>query len=197
MSINGTPGAQGAVIAGWYPDPAGSGRSRWWDGAQWTDSFETPYSLAPQQLTAPAGTSPFTPFVWGIVGLLAVRILLNFTLLVPGYFEATAMGDSSKFATLDLITSIASFVIYGVSVALAYFDWRTLRDAGVPRPFHWAFEFIPLPVYLIGRGVITRRRTGSGISIMWTAIGYLAISGAIGLFVAIVTVSYVFENTPY
>ena len=31
--------AAGAAFtpAGWYPDPAGHARLRWWDGARWTD----------------------------------------------------------------------------------------------------------------------------------------------------------------
>jgi len=33
------PGApeRGSIVAGWYPDPAGSTQTRWWDGVGWTD----------------------------------------------------------------------------------------------------------------------------------------------------------------
>lgn len=37
--------------AGWYPDPAGSPRQRWWDGTGWTDSLRD----------APAATPPAPP----------------------------------------------------------------------------------------------------------------------------------------
>jgi hypothetical protein len=40
--------------AGWYPDPAGSGHQRWWDGAQWG-----PFAPPPQ--FAPQAPGPFPP----------------------------------------------------------------------------------------------------------------------------------------
>ena len=33
--------------AGWHPDPQGSGRSRYWDGARWTDHFQGSLPAAP------------------------------------------------------------------------------------------------------------------------------------------------------
>lgn len=62
--------------AGWYDD--GSGRQRWWDGAQWTDSFAPTQSVpAPAQSTptaygypaAPLTTGAPVPPVLGFVGL--------------------------------------------------------------------------------------------------------------------------------
>jgi hypothetical protein len=31
-----------APRAGWYPDPRGTSRLRWWDGTDWTDTFRPP-----------------------------------------------------------------------------------------------------------------------------------------------------------
>jgi Protein of unknown function (DUF2510) len=39
---------------GWYPDPAGGERRRWWDGARWTENLEPdPSELPPPVIEAP------------------------------------------------------------------------------------------------------------------------------------------------
>jgi hypothetical protein len=59
----GTSGNFPAAPAGWYTDPAGTGRLRWWDGAAWTDQFSTPpHPVHQGWQTAPgpyAGANPY------------------------------------------------------------------------------------------------------------------------------------------
>jgi uncharacterized protein YxjI len=38
---------------GWYPDPAGSAGTRWWDGQGWTEHVQQPPTPAPVQAPAP------------------------------------------------------------------------------------------------------------------------------------------------
>ncbi len=37
---------------GWYPDPRGGLRLRWWDGADWTDHWRAPPTATEQAITA-------------------------------------------------------------------------------------------------------------------------------------------------
>jgi uncharacterized protein YxjI len=39
---------------GWYPDPAGSGGTRWWDGQGWTDHVQAPAAQQPPPSAPPA-----------------------------------------------------------------------------------------------------------------------------------------------
>ncbi|GAC1374488.1 MAG: hypothetical protein NVSMB43_13060 [Pseudarthrobacter sp.] len=52
-----TSGNIPAAPAGWYADPAGTGRLRWWDGSAWTDQFSTPSQQVPYG--APAAPGPY------------------------------------------------------------------------------------------------------------------------------------------
>jgi hypothetical protein len=75
-------------------------------------------------------------------------------ILTPAYFVLLIIG----------------FLAYAGTVLLAFFDGKALQARGVQRPFHWALAFIPSygsMVYVIGRSVVARRRTGSGLAPMW------------------------------
>ena len=187
--------------AGWYPDPAGSARTRWWNGFGWSDTYGEPaaaaqsapatpapyvapgtsaptYGNAPAyqgataygsaELEAPAGTSPYTPFIWVLAVLPIISLIMTIVSgLNPDQTVADALDpDAPAFTATDIATGAVSWAITLASIALGVLDWRALKRAGVPRPFHWAWIFfavIGAPVYMIGRSIIVRKRVGTGL----------------------------------
>jgi len=82
---------------------------------------------------------------------------------------------------LSLALSAVSVLIAGVTVLLAYFDVRRLRATGFERPFPWPWAFFSLIsgvgvlVYVIGRTVLVRRRSGHGVAPLVVAIAIVVI----------------------
>jgi hypothetical protein len=193
------------AAAGWYPDPAGSPQQRWWDGTQWTGYLQGPttpvapagYSNAapidPRYATAEAlvqrdlGAHPaiYTPFIW-IIALLPLLSTIAFALFDLNAYAT--IGRSSEMSSMGMLTNplylvnaVLGWVIYGVSVWLAYLDWRALSRIGVVRPFHWAWTFLGGVVYVVGRSVVVRRRVGTGLVPVWVAIGVFVIGMVVGI----------------
>ncbi|WP_435093537.1 DUF2510 domain-containing protein [Clavibacter michiganensis] len=249
----GTP----STPAGWYADPAGSDRLRWWDGTRWTDHLtdapaasaattpagqqgdahgaaeqhaaapapghvapeapaapaavppaygqqapgqpygQQPYAQQPyaqagyaqQQYTAatpppqvPATTPPFTWAIWVLAALPVVSLLSILGLDLRQMMTPVQYGRGAMPPGLGLgyvVANLVSFLVYGASVAVAYFDWRDLGRRGIVRPFHWAWTFLGSGVYVIGRSVIVRRRItgnpGRVLAPLWLWVGVTVI----------------------
>lgn len=193
-----TDPAVSSTPAGWYPDPAGSAQRRWWDGTQWTDTLETPYSSGAtvQALKAPDGTDPNTPWIWLIVFLPLLPTLGLFFIDWSGYVEALLTDPTSLSAVTFLFTPgyLLMIALGWITTALiiwfAYLDWRELTRRGVPQPFHWAWIFLTFvvsyAVYTIGRSVVANRRTGTGLSVMWATIATMVVAVIVGIVLSIV-----------
>lgn len=139
------------------------------------------YSMAPAALSAPAGTPWNTVWIWILVflpyvsslGLFFVNWSSMFDMSNPSGMMASELAVIASPAYLSIL--VGSWVSFALFVWFSYLDWRTLKDRGVPSPFHWAWGFLTV-VYTIGRSVVVRRRTGKGISPMWVTIAtYLVI----------------------
>jgi len=220
--------------AGWYPDPAGSNRTRWWNGFGWSDTYGEPiaptapadvpvaapavapgYPAAPvfgnapaysaaatygsADLKAPEGTSPYTPFIWAlallpVIGLIdSVYSLVTFDQIVSDALDPNA----PIIAPRDLISGAVGWLVIGLSVLFGILDWRALKKAGVPQPFHWAwifFSVIGAPVYMIGRSIIVRRRVAPAFTPMVINLVLVVVNFTLGVVAAVLAVGSVFDS---
>jgi len=180
----------GSAPAGWYTDPSNAQRNRWWDGTQWTENYSDPYSPA-TALKAPEGTRVYNLWIWLVV-FVPYLTLPFLGAILPGIFAGFTASfnptdpDLVTRGQLEMMTSpafillsLSGWVLGALVVLFAWLDWRWLKAAGVPKPFHWAWGFFGLagyPVYAIGRAVVTRRRTGKGIAVMWVVIAIIVLT---------------------
>jgi len=187
-----------SVPAGWYPDPAGTPRQRWWDGGAWTEHYndapvatqqpgvtQQPYSYAAtaESLKAPEGIPVYNIWIWLVLGLPVLSTIISYaTTDWAGLMTATGPANGT------LLIGAFGWVFYGLSVFFAYRDYKTLLGLGVPRPFHWAWGFLSM-VYVIGRSVVVRRRTGHGILPMWIAIAYMALTFVASIILVVAIIS--------
>jgi hypothetical protein len=152
-------------------------------------------------LRAPEGTDPNTLWMWLIAVITAAQFILVIPMFlimsgaVPDYIasiaalsqpgadvdDPTAIFDAvstfmSQILAASVLISLGSIVVTVLSIVFAALDQRELERRGVPKPFHWAFMFFTLAgagtlVYAIGRGIVTNRRTGGGMTAMWVVVG--------------------------
>lgn len=149
-------------------------------------------------LTAPPGTGWNTPWIWLIVFLpLAGAIPLLFMPWGSMFqWDITSTDPTMGLGPmLALVSSpaywlalILGWVSMGLGIFFAYRDYRQLLSMGVPKPFHWAWQFLS-PVYVFGRSIVVRRRTGAGWAPMWAEIGVLITMMALSVVITMMMLS--------
>jgi hypothetical protein len=194
-----------AIVAGWYADYEDGRRLRWWDGTQWTehvsDPSTAPQYVAPARNTVPATTPVYNPFIWVIVLLPILSIVELFTLNLRALALGSISGGGASSLALYsnpayLIGQLAGFLIYAITVLLAFFDWRRLSREGYERPFHWAWAFLSAIVYVIGRSIVAHRRSGRGYIVLWVYIGITVLSFVVSIIVVSQMMAVMFANLP-
>ena len=169
---------------GWYADPSGLPRQRWWDGAHWTEHLHDP-ALEKYGVTAAKVVGPDTPVYNAFIWLITLLPLLSIWAVASWDMTAYMLRSSSGIAALDpgyLLLQFLSLAVYAGSVALAFADWRALGRDGFVRPFHWVWAFLSGSVYVVGRSVIVHRRAGRGLWPIWVlaALTILGIGQMVG-----------------
>lgn len=186
-----------SIPAGWYADPENPARGRYWDGTAWTQHFHAPGQAAPAP-RAPEGTDPYTPWIWAIVLLPVLGYLPLPFFSWSSFFDFDPRDAQSVFdaqfaiftSPMYLVSIAVAILTYGLGVVFAYLDHRTLLQRQVPKPFHWAWSFIPsygVLVYPIGRTVVTRSRVGGG------ALGPIWVMIAVFVLGLVITVVMMFQ----
>jgi hypothetical protein len=116
------------------------------------------------------GVSTSTPFIWVLVVLPLVQLIGLAFWDIPDYLErATTFTPGvyqSPFTPGYLAYTGIGILAYALTVVFAWLDHRALVAKGIVKPFPWPWAFLTV-VYVIGRSVVVKRRTGGGLAPLW------------------------------
>ena len=123
------PYPPGQTPAGWYPDPSGSGRQRYWDGSQWTEHY-APAAQAAPAYAQPAPKPPVGPapsLWWAVPALFALIMIGSAGKWVSASFNGEEVKSVTGFGGGDgFITVFAALVALGLMIG-----WRQNRLTGL------------------------------------------------------------------
>ena len=106
-----------SVVAGWYPDPSGAPRERWWDGAQWTAwERDVPVALAPAAPSAPSYAAP-------------AYAAQPYAAAPPAAYAATGMPSNVQVDTNTVWIWLAIVATVLPFATLFLIDWNGYLDA--------------------------------------------------------------------
>jgi hypothetical protein len=127
-----------SVAAGWYTDPAQSGRVRWWDGQQWTDHVrDAEMATVAPAASAAAFAHPVAaqPAIGG-VGVASAAVA--YAVADPSTFpystpslpaHAAAQGPRPE---LGWLRPVLATVLVGVLAVGGFFGYRALTSSASP-----------------------------------------------------------------
>ena len=140
---------------------------------------------APSPVTWAAWTAAALPVVHGVgFALVDFEGYLRGTLELGAAPTAGLPADFTRAAAGFAAVALLGFLADVLFVVLAAVDHRILRQRGIERPFSWAWGVFGLLnsgalVYLIGRTVVGRARTGRSASApLWLWVGLTVVSVA-------------------
>jgi len=128
MDAFGRPDPPPAAASGWYPDPAGSGSLRYWDGTRWTDAMSSavppasPHNARDDSRTwaLAAHLSALLSLVIGFpfVGPLVVYLVKKDDAFVRRH-AAEALNFNLSVMLYAIVLGVATFVLIFFVVGLA------------------------------------------------------------------------------
>ncbi|WP_394278770.1 DUF2510 domain-containing protein [Microbacterium sp.] len=135
----------------------------------------TPTADAPARQPSPGTVWVWLSIVFSILPFCSALVIDAVTvsrvigvLLLPDGFDPGPGGW--VVAGLLLLTWVNGLFL-AASVLFAWLDVRALRRRGIERPFAWGWSLLvfvaTLGVYVVGRTIVVRRRTGRGTAPLW------------------------------
>jgi hypothetical protein len=138
-------------VAGWYPDPAGAARFRWWDGTAWTEGTH-PGAAPPAPLAPSAPRRLVQPSKTRWSSLLAAFPAV-YPLVVGMVTGLAYAGGAASSAPVLIGIAVVTAVLALIPVwVLAAADRRELFERGYePAPALAWMLLVPPIAYLIVR----------------------------------------------